>query len=63
MYSPLTAISNKNIENNNIIKKSESNIDNPYLVINELDDFNTENFKIVDPNNIMPEIKLLNIII
>ena len=58
MCSPPIAIYNKNIEDSNIIKKSDSNIDNPYLVINELDDFITETFKIVDPNNEMPEFKL-----
>jgi len=57
MCSPPTVISNKNIEKN-IIKRSFSNIDNPYLVINELDDFINETFKIVDPNNEMPEFKL-----
>ena len=58
MCSPPTVISNKNIEQKNIIKRNFSNLDNPDLVINELDDFINETFKIVDPNNEMPEFKL-----
>jgi len=60
MCSPPSVISKKTIEQNNINQSSlsDSNIDNPYLVINELDDFINETFKIVDPNNEMPEFKL-----
>jgi GTP-binding protein EngB required for normal cell division len=60
MCSPPSAISKKTIEQNNINQSllSDSNIDNPNLVINELDDFINETFKIVDPNNEMPEFKL-----
>jgi GTPase Era involved in 16S rRNA processing len=60
MCSPPSAISKAKIEQNNINQNSlsDSNIDNPYLVINELDDFINETFKIIDPNNEMPEFKL-----
>ena len=55
--SPPNVISDKNIKQN-ITKSSYSNIDNPYLVIKELDAFFNETFKIVDPNNEMLEFKL-----
>ena len=60
MCCPPSAISDNKIVQNKIIKKNltDSNLDNPNLVINELDDFINETFKIVDPNNEMPEFKL-----
>ena len=60
MCSPPSAISDKESVQNNINEKLDlldSNIDNPYLVINFLDNFN-ETFKIIDPNNEMSEFKL-----
>ena len=63
MSSPSSAFESKDKININLNKKNKNekpkvNINKPFLVINELDNFINETFKVIDQDNEMPEFKL-----